>query len=108
MFDLTSLQMHLLATVSNADKPHGLGIKNTLQEEYNHHIGEEGDEVPIEINHGRIYPNLDELVEMGLLEKGDLDKRTNYYSLTDVGSQLLNDYSDWLNYQIDTDTIGER
>ena len=55
-----------------------------------------------------MYPNLDELVDMGYLEKGEKDKRTNYYKLTDVGSQLLNDYSDWLKYQIDTDTIGKR
>lgn len=108
MFDLTAFQMQLLAVISNSDDPHGLAIKRTLQDEYDHHLGEEGDEAPIEINHGRMYPNLDGLVDMGCLEKGEIDKRTNYYKLTDVGSQLLNDYSDWLRYQIDTDTISER
>ena len=31
------------------------------------------------INHGRLYPNLDSLVEAGLLSKGSADQRTNDY-----------------------------
>mgnify|MGYP006275715615 FL=1 len=105
MFDLTNFQIQLLAVITNSQNQHGLAVKRTLQDEYDQHLGEEGDTAPIEINHGRMYPNLDELVDMGCLEKGEIDKRTNYYKLTDVGSQLLNDYSDWLKYQIDTNTI---
>ena len=48
-----------------------------------------------EVNHGRLYPNLDDLVEMGLVEKSELDKRTNQYALTDEGYQALLDQFAW-------------
>jgi hypothetical protein len=35
-----------------------------------------------QVNHGRLYPNLDTLVEAGLVEKGSIDRRTNSYELT--------------------------
>jgi len=38
-----------------------------------------------EIHHGRLYPNLDTLVEKGLVEKGEKDRRTNVYTLTRRG-----------------------
>ena len=44
-----------------------------------------------DINHGRLYPNLDELVEKELIEKGELDKRTNYYELAERGKQAFAD-----------------
>jgi DNA-binding PadR family transcriptional regulator len=37
------------------------------------------------INHGRLYPNLDTLVEKGLIEKGERDRRTNFYRTTRRG-----------------------
>ncbi len=57
---------------------YGLGIKRALESYY----GEE-------INHGRLYPNLDELVELGYLQKKELDKRTNEYLLTSEGERIL-------------------
>ncbi len=59
---------------------YGLDIKRTLERD------EWYDE---EINHGRLYQNLDTLVDHGLLEKGELDKRTNYYTLTNAGAKLI-------------------
>jgi len=41
------------------DEPHGLAIKDELENYYEK-----------EIHHGRLYPNLDTLVEKGLIEKG--------------------------------------
>jgi len=81
--DLSAFQRDVLVTAGQLANerdlpPHGLGIKSCLEDDY----GEE-------INHGRLYPNLDELVEEGLLEKGELDKRTNYYKLTDEGRSVL-------------------
>lgn len=35
-----------------------------------------------EINHSRLYPSLDDLADNGLVEKGSIDQRTNYYSVT--------------------------
>lgn len=71
--DLTAFQKNILAVL--AEKPrYGLAIKRELEVYYEN-----------EVNHGRLYPNLDELVEEGLLEKSALDKRTNEYALTDAG-----------------------
>ena len=58
----------------------GLAIKRIL--ETSEWYGEE-------VNHGRLYPNLDTLVEKGLIAKGELDKRTNHYELTDAGVQVI-------------------
>ncbi len=71
--------------ISGNDQPHGLAIKSTLS-----------DVIDQEVNHGRLYPNLDELVEKGFLGKGDLDRRTNYYELTEYGEEQLDEYIDWL------------
>jgi DNA-binding PadR family transcriptional regulator len=38
--------------------------------------------VALGIHHGRLYPNLDTLVDKGLVEKGQKDRRTNVYSIT--------------------------
>lgn len=85
--DLTKFQRDLLAVIHAGDDPvHGLGIKAALDDAY----GEE-------INHGRMYPNLDTLADMGLVEKGRLDKRTNSYELTRRGERELRTHLSWLN-----------
>jgi len=48
-----------------------------------------------EIRHGRLYPNLDTLVGRGLLEKGEIDRRTNFYALTDEGRDVLERRREW-------------
>ncbi len=83
MLGLTSFQTHMLFVISGNEKPHGLAIKSTLS-----------DVIDQEVNHGRLYPNLDELVE-----KGKLDRRTNYYELTEYGEEQLDEYIDWLQEQ---------
>ena len=47
------------------------------------------------MNHGRLYPNLDELVEKGLVEKGQKDRRTNVYHLTQRGDRELSARQEW-------------
>ena len=69
--DLTGFQRDLLYVIAGLDDPHSLAVKNELEEYYEN-----------EIHHGRLYPNLDTLVEKGLVKKGQLDRRTNYYTLT--------------------------
>lgn len=44
------------------------------------------------INHGRLYPNLDVLVDKGLVDKGQRDQRTNTYTLTDYGAECMKAY----------------
>ena len=84
MNDLTGFQRDLLYAISSKDEPHGLAIKAEIEEYYGN-----------EVNHGRLYPNLDTLVEMGLVEKGEKDKRTNYYTVTDRGWREIEDRIEW-------------
>jgi len=78
MYDLTAFQRDILYVVAGQDSPHGLAVKEELDEYY----GED-------INHGRLYPNLSTLVDKGLLEKGEKDRRTNEYQLTDRGQREI-------------------
>lgn len=78
MNDLTAFQRDLLYGIAGLETPHGLAIRDELTEYYN-----------TEIHHGRLYPNLDTLVDTGLIEKGEEDGRTNWYSLTERGRREL-------------------
>ena len=78
MQDLTAFQRDILLVIAGNDEPHGLAIKEALDDYYSE-----------DINHGRLYPNLDTLVEKGLVEKGEKDRRTNEYELTDRGEREL-------------------
>jgi DNA-binding PadR family transcriptional regulator len=81
--ELTAFQQNIL-TILAEEPRYGLAIKRELETYYDS-----------EVNHGRLYPNLDELVEMDLVEKSELDKRTNQYALTDDGYQAVLDQLDW-------------
>lgn len=85
MFDLTAFQRDVLYTIAGKDEPHGLALKDELEDYY------EG-----EIHHGRLYPNLDELVDNGLVEKGKKDRRTNVYSLTERGVREIKARREWV------------
>jgi len=105
-FDLTGFQLNLLREIVQMDQPSGQTIRRRL-------VAQTGDE----INHGKLYPNLDELVDYQLVkkgeqdrrtlypnldelvdyqlvEKGKQDKRTNYYELTNDGQRLVDDIAD--------------
>lgn len=84
MYDLTGFQRDLLYVVAGLEKPHGLAIKEKLNQYY------EG-----EITHGRLYSNLDMLVNKGLLRKGEIDQRTNSYTLTRRGRRELKARREW-------------
>ncbi len=70
MDDLTGFQRDLLYVIAGFDRPSGQDIKEEIEGYYSS-----------EINHGRLYPNLDTLVNTSLVEKGQLDRRTNYIRL---------------------------
>jgi DNA-binding PadR family transcriptional regulator len=81
--ELTAFQQNILVIL--AEEPmYGLAIKRELENYYG-----------TEVNHGRLYPNLDELVDMDLVEKSELDKRTNQYELTDDGYAAVMDQVEW-------------
>ena len=90
MDDLTGFQRDILYVTAGLEKPHGLAIKDELEDYYES-----------EIQHGRLYPNLDTLVEKGLIEKGEIDKRTNSYTLTDEGYEALSSRNEWERQYID-------
>ena len=81
--DLTAFQKNIL-TVLGEEARYGLAIKRELEDYYGQ-----------EVNHGRLYPNLDDLVNKGLVEKSELDKRTNEYALTDDGFDAVVDDLEW-------------
>jgi PadR family transcriptional regulator PadR len=90
MYDLTGFQRDLLYVIAGANEPHGLAIKEELEDYYEN-----------EIHHGRLYPNLDTLVEKGLVEKGQRDRRTNEYTLTGRGEREIEARRDWEHQYID-------
>ncbi|WP_336134887.1 PadR family transcriptional regulator [Natronomonas amylolytica] len=89
--ELTAFQQNIL-TILAEDPRYGLAIKRELETYYGS-----------EVNHGRLYPNLDDLVEMGLVEKSELDKRTNEYGLTDDGLEAVLDQLSWTFAKVATD-----
>ncbi|WP_231189199.1 PadR family transcriptional regulator [Haladaptatus sp. DYF46] len=84
MYDLTGFQRDLLYVVGGSDDPHGLAIKDDLEDYYDK-----------EIHHGRLYPNLDTLVDKGLIEKSKKDRRTNIYKLTQRGQREIEARRNW-------------
>ena len=84
MYDLTGFQRDMLYVINGQEDPHGLAIKDELEDYYEK-----------EIHHGRLYPNLDTLVEKGLVEKGEKDRRTNVYTVTRRGSREIDARRDW-------------
>jgi len=89
--ELTAFQQNIL-TILAEEPRYGLAIKRELESYYDS-----------EVNHGRLYPNLDDLVEMGLVEKSELDKRTNEYALTDQGYEAVLDQLGWMFDKLVTD-----
>jgi DNA-binding PadR family transcriptional regulator len=76
---LTLFQQNILLVLAESDgADYGLGVKRSLEDLY----GED-------VKHGRLYPNLDQLVERGLVQKGERDGRTNDYALTAAGRKTL-------------------
>lgn len=92
MYDLTGFQRDLLYVVAGLDEPHGLAVKDELEDYYEK-----------EIHHGRLYPNLDTLVEKGLIEKSQRDRRTNEYSTTRRGTREIEARTEWEAGYIDHD-----
>lgn len=89
MDDLTGFQRDLLIVIAGLDEPHGLAIKDELETYYE-----------AEIHHGRLYPNLDTLVNKGLVEKGQRDRRTNTYALTRRGRREIDARREWENHYL--------
>lgn len=68
----------LLSALCGLERPSGQTLKTTIEGAYG-----------ADVNHGRLYPALDDLVETGYVEKGKHDERTNWYALTDTGREAI-------------------
>jgi PadR family transcriptional regulator, regulatory protein PadR len=84
MEDLTTFQRDVLYVIAGLEEPHGLAIKDELEEYY-----------AKEVHHGQVYPNLDTLVDKGLVDKGQLDRRTNVYTLTKRARRAIEARREW-------------
>lgn len=91
MHELTGFQRDLLYVIAAAEQPSGQDVKAEIEGYYS-----------ADINHGRLYPNLDTLVDRGLVEKGQLDRRTNYYDITEEGEQLIQERREWESQYVET------
>lgn len=92
MHDLSAFQRDVLYVLAGLDDAYGLAVKSELETYYED-----------EVNHGRLYPNLDDLVDRGFVEKGEIDRRTNSYELTAEGVQLLADRRTWENEYLEAE-----
>jgi DNA-binding PadR family transcriptional regulator len=82
--ELSAFRRDCLVVINGMDTPKGLEIKDELEQYY--------DET---VNHGRLYPNLDTLEEKGMIEKLELDERSNGYLLTEFGREHLKQRRQW-------------
>ncbi|WP_254547305.1 helix-turn-helix transcriptional regulator [Halomarina pelagica] len=84
LLELTGLQRDPLRVIAGFDRPSGQQTKSELETEMGR-----------EITHGRLYPNLDTLVNRGYVEKGQLDRRTNWYALSGQDREALSARHEW-------------
>lgn len=83
--DLPAFARDLLWAIDRRGPSKGVALKNEIEAYY----GEPQ-------NHGRVYPNLNDLVDEGLVAKAARDKRTNEYALTDHGAAVLEARRAWI------------
>ncbi|ELZ07322.1 helix-turn-helix transcriptional regulator [Natrialba aegyptia] len=79
--DLSGFQRDILEAITH--------IESTSGESYGLAIQEHLEQYHDEVLHGRLYQNLDRLIDDGLVEQGELDGRTNSYTLTSDAETLL-------------------
>lgn len=83
--DLSAFQRDTLWILADESGQKGVAIKRRLEDYYGDHV-----------NHAQLYPNLDDLVEEGLVTKEHADGRTNAYSLTEPGRRALSARQTWI------------
>jgi DNA-binding PadR family transcriptional regulator len=89
--ELSGFRRDLLVVINGLEAPKGLEIKRELEDYYDGTI-----------HHGRLYPNLDTLVEAGFLEKSAQDERSNRYELTGFGANHIEARYHWQQNRVAT------
>ncbi len=98
-YDLLGFQRDLLlvaAEVDGEELPKGLTLMARLEDRYSDPI-----------NHGRLYSNLGDLEDEGLIETEEFDGRTNAYRVTNRGRELLSRQRDSLESALEVDGVTE-
>ena len=90
MVELTTFQYTLLGAANELVEPSGQDIRLYVNSSPFHGS---------DMNPSRLYPNLDTLVDAGLVDKGEHDRRTNYYEITDDGKEALETRAAYLGAQ---------
>lgn len=90
--ELTKFQRDILIVLTGDAEMKGLSVKEELEKYYEDTI-----------HHGRLYPNLDTLVDKGLVDKFEIDNRSNGYRLTQTAEQLLKNRFAWERARSPTD-----
>jgi PadR family transcriptional regulator PadR len=88
MYDLAGFQRDLLYVAAEQDEPHAVAITDELEQYYDS-----------DIHYGRLYPNLDTLVE-----KSQIDRRTNSSEVTQRGRREINARREWEEQYVATET----
>lgn len=84
VFQLTNFQRDLLFVVAGVTSASGKEVKQTLEDSQDRRFLA-----------GRVYTNLDALVDEGFVEKGEIDGRTNRYKITEQGENAIGELYDW-------------
>lgn len=82
--DLTGFQRDLLKSIRRCSRHDQIPTGQTIKEDIEERYGES-------VTNGRLYQNLNYLVEVDLLSKGFVDGRTNTYHLTQTAEEMLDE-----------------
>jgi PadR family transcriptional regulator PadR len=94
MFGLTGFQRDIIYVIAGREDPTGVAVKEGLDGCYD-----------VEINHGRLYPNLDTLVDADLVVKRAKNDRANMYHLSDRGIAAVRERRRWENEHLRGDQV---
>ncbi|MFC7229985.1 PadR family transcriptional regulator (plasmid) [Salinirubellus salinus] len=98
MHNLSSFQRDLLITVAGMGPISGTEIKDHIEERW----GEE-------VNHSRLYPNLEDLAMMNLIRiNKNTGGRHNHYSVMPMGERNITSYREWESNHLDEEEDAER
>lgn len=90
MAELSGFQRDLLWMLREHGPCNGLTVEEALEEYYDDTV-----------NHSHVYTNLDQLTEMGFVDKQPGDGRANEYRLTEFASAILERRREWVSARPD-------
>jgi DNA-binding PadR family transcriptional regulator len=82
--ELIAIKRDILLVLNGLDEPYGRAVQRELERTQGR-----------EILAARVYSNLNDLVEIGLVEKGRKNRRKNEYTLTPAGHEEVEHRIRW-------------